>query len=110
MIKKILVLLSILTSYIASAGSNNESTPSKWQKNIDPTLNPVGENEMVLQFSNRSGVEQFFQENICANGVTSEIQSENDMVVDLSNCDVIDIAPDVEILAAGNVWDNGTIL
>lgn len=110
MIKKILVLLSIITSYAANAVTGNGATISDGKKSLNSEFNPIGENEIVLQFSNSNRVEEFFQENFCANGDISEFQSENDVVVDLSNCDVINVAPDVEILAAGNLWDNGTLL
>jgi len=110
MIRKIFILLSIITSYAANAGTDSDGTISNWKKSTDPAFNPIGDNEIVLQFSDSHGIKQFFQENTCINGDFNEIQFENDVVVDLSDCDVIDVSPDVEILAAGNLWDSGTIL
>ncbi len=107
MSKKLFFLVSFISSCFASARASVDVTGSDFMENGNSRHEFVGQEEMLLHFSNSDKIDQFFKDNSCAYGVGNEIQSEDDVVVDLTNCDVIIVPPDVEILAAGNVWEEG---
>ncbi len=107
-LNKLFLLIPLILPHVALGHRGPEVLPGDLGETIDGVGKISGNDErMLLQFTDEKSYYSFLDSNECVHLVSEGVVSENDVVVDLSDCESIFIPSNVEILASANLWNGG---